>query len=189
MIPAKAFILIGGKNNRFGSPKWKAVIDGKTVLDSIWDSCTDFENRFVIGKENPDNLNKPFIYDELELQAPINGLYTALKHTETDWNFLLSCDLPLMDANVFKALWNARTEKADAVVPYANKRIQGACAFYHKRILPWVESAINHSEYSLYSITDKVNPIQVEFSNDKQFWNMNTKKDYEEIIKYVIKQD
>ena len=58
MITAKAFILIGGESKRFGSPKWKAVIDGKTVLDRIWDSCTEFENRFVVGKEKPSDLNK-----------------------------------------------------------------------------------------------------------------------------------
>ena len=96
MITAKAFILIGGENKRFGSPKWKAVIDGKTVLDRIWDSCTEFENRFVVGKEKPSDLNKSFIQDELKLNAPINGLYTALKNSKTDWNLLLSCDLPLI---------------------------------------------------------------------------------------------
>ena len=110
MIPAKAFILIGGKSKRFGSPKWKVVIDGKTVLDRIWGSCTEFENRFVVGKEKHADLNKPFIQDELKLNAPINGLYTALKNTKTDWNLLLSCDLPLVEPDIFLKLWNVQLQ-------------------------------------------------------------------------------
>ena len=52
-----------------------------------------------------------------------------------------------------------------------------------------MELAINCSEYSLYSIADKLNSIKIEFGNDKRFWNMNTKKDYGEIIKYITEQD
>ena len=189
MINATLFILIGGKSNRFGSPKWEAVIDGNSVLDRLWNECSNFEHRFVVGKENPGNLNKQFIYDDLELQAPITGLYTSLKHTKTDWSFLLSCDLPLMNANIVNALWDARTESVDAVVPHANNRIQGTCAFYNKCILSQVELAINCSEYSLYSIADKLNSIKIEFGNDKRFWNMNTKKDYEKILQYITEQD
>jgi molybdopterin-guanine dinucleotide biosynthesis protein A len=95
----------------------------------------------------------------------------------------------LINANIFNALWDARTESVDAVVPYANNRIQGTCAFYNKCILSRMELAINCSEYSLYSIADKLNSIKIEFGNDKRFWNMNTKKDYGEIIKYITEQD
>ena len=104
MISASAFILIGGKSDRFGSQKWQSIIAGKSVFDHIWDACSGFEHRFVIGKKKPNKLVKPFIFDELEIQAPINGLYTALKHSKTDWILLLSCDLPLIDADVFQVL-------------------------------------------------------------------------------------
>ena len=50
-IPISAFILIGGKSERFGSEKWRANINGKSVLDRIWDGCMYFEERIVIGKK------------------------------------------------------------------------------------------------------------------------------------------
>ena len=74
MIPAKAFILIGGKSNRFGSPKWKAVIDVQTVLDRIWGSSTEFENRFVVGKEKHADLTIFSVYPgivDTQMQAEI----------------------------------------------------------------------------------------------------------------------
>ena len=189
MIPAKAFILIGGKSKRFGSSKWKVVIDGKTVLDRIWGSCTEFENRFVVGKEKHADLNKPFIHDELKLNAPINGLYTALKNTKTDWNLLLSCDLPLVESDIFLKLWGPRNEKCDAVIPIANGKIQVTCGFYHKRILPTIEHEIQKENYSLIKLLEKLDQTFVEFGNDKRFWNMNTKKDYGKILQYITEQD
>ena len=77
-IPATAYILIGGESKRFGSLKWKTTINGQTILDRIWDACDGIGNRYVIGKKKLDSISYPFIKDELEINAPINGLYTAL---------------------------------------------------------------------------------------------------------------
>ncbi|MEO2186651.1 MAG: NTP transferase domain-containing protein, partial [bacterium] len=100
---ARAFILIGGQSKRVGSPKWEATINGRSILDRIWGACNGFENRYVIGKEKPDSISYPFIKDELDIQAPINGLYTALNYSNSDWNFIISCDLPLMTTEIIQS--------------------------------------------------------------------------------------
>jgi molybdopterin-guanine dinucleotide biosynthesis protein A len=183
-ISASAFILIGGQSERFGSPKWRAVIKGMTVLDRMWESCKNFEYRYVIGKDQPTDLDKPFIGDELVFQAPINGLYTALKHAKTDWVLLLSCDLPLADTDLFQDLWNAHDDRVDVIVPYSNNKHQMTCAFYHKQVLPLISSAIQTSDYSLFKLLKKINPVVIRFDDDIRFWNMNTEQDLQEIINY-----
>ena len=60
-FPASAFILIGGKSERFGSPKWRAKINGELVIDRLWKSSKNFEHRYVIGKKKPPDMDKPFI--------------------------------------------------------------------------------------------------------------------------------
>ena len=187
MIPATAFVLMGGKSERFGSPKWEMDINGKTVLDRIWDSCTKFENRFVIGKNKPSGLSKPFIQDELKINAPINGLYTALKNSTTDWVFLISCDLPLVESDIFLKLWESRLEKCETVIPVSDGKIQVTCGIYHKRILPKMECEIQKENYSLIKLLEKLKTQFVKFGNDNRFWNMNTEKDYEEILNLVSK--
>ena len=184
-IPISAFILIGGKSERFGSEKWRANINGKSVLDRIWDGCMYFEERIVIGKEKPKDFKKPFICDQLEIQAPINGLYTAIQHAEDDWIQLVSCDLPLIDADVFQILWNTKTQESDAVIPLTNNRHQVTCALYHKRILNYLESAIYENDFSLLSLIKNLKITKVNFNSDKRFWNMNTKKNLGEISNYL----
>jgi molybdopterin-guanine dinucleotide biosynthesis protein A len=184
-IPISAFILIGGKSERFGSEKWRANINGKSVLDRIWDGCMYFEERIVIGKEKPKDFKKPFICDQLEIQAPINGLYTAIKHAEDDWIQLVSCDLPLIDTDVFQILWNTKTQESDAVIPLTNNRHQVTCALYHRRILNYLESAIYENDFSLLSLIKNLKITKVNFNSDKRFWNMNTKKNLGEISNYL----
>ena len=184
-IPISAFILIGGKSERFGSEKWRANINGKSVLDRIWDGCMYFEERIVIGKEKPKDFKKPFIFDQLEIQAPINGLYTAIQHAEDDWIQLVSCDLPLIDTDVFQILWNTKTQESDAVIPLTNNRHQVTCALYHKRILNYLESAIYENDFSLLSLIKNLKITKVNFNSYKQFSNMNTKRNLVEISNYL----
>jgi molybdopterin-guanine dinucleotide biosynthesis protein A len=91
----------------------------------------------------------------------------------------------LIDADVFQTLWDTRTKEADAVIPVAYNRNQGTSALYHKRILPQLESTFQYADHSLYSLTEKLNSIKVEFEDDKRFWNMNTKKDFVEISNFI----
>ena len=185
-IPATAYILIGGESKRFGSLKWQTTIDGRTILDRIWDACDDIENRNVIGKKKPDSISYPFIKDELKINAPINGFYTALKYSKTEWILLLSCDLPLIDSKVLKKLWESRYNNCDAVIPIANEKIQVTCGFYHKRVSYTLESEIEKKNYSLFKLVEKLNPCYIDFGNNQSFFNMNTKKDLRAVEKILI---
>ena len=185
-IPATAYILIGGESKRFGSLKWQTTINGQTILDRIWDACDGIENRYVIGKENPNSIFYPFIKDELEINAPINGLYTALKYSRTDWILLLSCDLPLIDSRVFNKLWDSKSENCDIVIPVSNDKIQVACGFYQKRIFTKLESEIQNGNYSLFKLVEKLNSYYINFGNNQSFLNMNTKKDLRTVKKILI---
>ncbi|MDP7095420.1 MAG: molybdenum cofactor guanylyltransferase [Candidatus Marinimicrobia bacterium] len=185
MVKASAFILIGGKSARFGSPKWQVNINGKSVLDIVWDACNYFENRIVVGKEKPDGFDKPFIQDTLKINAPMNGLYTALSNTITDWNLLLSCDLPLVDFQIINLLGRHLDKEVDAIVPIANGKTQVTCGYYNKRILPFVENEIQKDNYSLFKLVQIINSVNLDFGEDLRFWNMNTKDDMTDIFNYL----
>ena len=186
MIPATVFILIGGKSERFGFPKWKAKIHNQTVLDKIWNVCDIFENRVIVGKAKPHSISYQFMHDELSINAPINGLYTSLKNSKTDWVFLLSCDLPLIAKSVFETLWESKTENISAIIPKANGITQVTCGFYHKRMVPILENESQNGNYSLFKLVEKLNPYYINFGNNQSFLNMNTKKDMRAVEKILI---
>jgi len=185
-INASAFLLIGGKSKRFGSPKWKVILNNESVLNRIWSQLESFKYRAVIGKKEPSKVHKSFLTDTLNLDAPINGIYTALSSTRTDWSFIISCDLPLLNSTVLDKLVSfTDTEQLSAIIPFAQNQLQVTCGFYHKQCLPILKSQIKSENYSLHSLINQLTFKKVIFQDSTPFWNMNTEKDYRDIEQYL----
>ena len=183
MIHASAYILIGGQNQRFGSRKWKVQIEGKPVLDHLWEKCSDFGSRWVVGKDQPVEMDKPFIVDKLNLQSPFNGLYTALHHTQSEWNLILSCDLPLMTETVIEQLWQKKHNNSYGVIPKTNKGLEPLAGFYNRRLISLLNSKLDNEDFSLQSLIENENFTIVTMDSDKDaFFNMNTPDDYNTIV-------
>ncbi len=185
MIHASAYILIGGQSQRFGSRKWKVQIDGKPVLDHLWEKCSDFGSRWVVGKNQPIDLDKPFIIDKLILRATFNGLYTALHHTQSEWNLILSCDLPLLTATVIEQLWRKihNHNNSYGVIPKTKKGLEPLAGFYNRRIISLLNSKLDNEDFNLQSLIENENFTIVTMDSDKDaFFNMNTPDDYETVV-------
>ena len=183
MFNASAYILIGGQSQRFGSQKWKVQIDGKPVLDHLWEKCSDFGSRWVVGKHQPIGLDNPFIKDKLILRAPFNGLYTSLQHTRSEWNLILSCDLPLMTATVIEKLWRKKHNNSYGVIPKTKKGLEPLAGFYNRRSISLLNSRLENEDYNLQTLIENKNFTIVTMDSDKgAFFNMNTPDDYENVV-------
>ena len=183
MIHASAYILIGGQNQRFGSQKWKVQIEGKPILDHLWEKCSDFGSRWVVGKDRPVEMDKPFIVDKLNLRSPFNGLYTALHHTQSEWNLILSCDLPLLTATVIEQLWRKKHNNSYGVIPKTNKGLEPLAGFYNRRSISLLNSRLENENYNLQTLIENENFTIVTMDSDKDtFFNMNTADDYETVV-------
>ena len=186
-IPISAFILIGGQSKRFGYPKWKSKVGEITLLNHIYNMCSLFDNIFIVGKEKPEGFNKPFIKDKFDFQAPINGIFTALKITNSDWNFVISIDLPLMKPSIIKEIWELGNKSKNAIIPRVDGYLQPICSFYHKRILSQILNQIENNELSLNGLINSVETNYIDMDNyKKEFLNMNTQKEYNKIIDSII---
>lgn len=182
MINATACILIGGKSKRFGSTKWKAKLGSKSVIEHIWSASSEFKFQYLVGKTKPKNIKEMFIEDLFDFQAPIIGLVSSIKSSKTDWILLLSCDLPLIDKDSLRAIWNSSREKYDAVIPIVNGYRQPLCGLYHKRIKKKLDMYIAKKNLSLNFFLESINCNFICISDNEQtFINMNTKEDFEKV--------
>ena len=183
MIHSSAYILIGGQNQRFGSQKWKVKIKGKPVLDHLWEKCCNFGSRWVVGKDQPVEMDKPFIVDKLNLQSPFNGLYTALHHTQSEWNLILSCDLPLMTATVIEKLWRKKDKNSYGVIPKTKKGLEPLAGFYNRRSKSLLNSRLESENYNLQTLIKNEDFTIINMDSDKDsFFNMNKPEDYETVV-------
>ena len=186
-INANAYVLIGGSSKRFGSPKWEAKLNGVRLIDHTWEICKIFESCTIVGKSKNNEIKYPFLEDKVDnVQSPINGIYTALSHSNNEWNFIISCDLPLMNSNSINKIWDNGNIESDAIVPIIKKQKHPLCAFYNRRINKIIKSQMDKGDLKVIQALELFNtsylPIK---SDDKNFFNMNTIKDLNE-INYII---
>ncbi len=180
MAEFSSFILIGGKSERFGSPKWRMKFHGKPVLDGLIDLCKYFHQSSTIvskkGMENPQAQS--IIYDRYSFHAPIAGIATALSHTKSQWNLILSCDLPLIRPLVVRRLMESVEEDYDIVIPHSGNGFEPLCALYDKSVLPVIENLIEKEEFALFKLLEKLKTKIVECRDLKeQFTNVNRVED------------
>ena len=173
---------MGGKSTRFGSEKWKAKLGNNIVLDNIWDACNIFKKRQLIGKKKPKQINKTFILDIYNYSAPIVGIHTAIANSKTNWTLVLSCDLPLINEECLKFIWDSKTEQVDAVVPIVKNRIQPLCSLYNIGILNNLNYHIDRQNFSLHKFLKSINTQFINMDHyERSFLNMNTQDDLKRI--------
>jgi molybdopterin-guanine dinucleotide biosynthesis protein A len=85
----------------------------------------------VVGR--PDFPGYPAIPDRYPDEGPLGGILTALEHTSAEWNLIVACDMPELDADFLRGLLDrAEASGSDALIPYS-PRPEPLCAVYHRR--------------------------------------------------------
>jgi len=188
-LPASAFILAGGKSKRFESPKWKAMLGGITLLQRSWNLCTDlFESISIVAKSNYDFGEKRLIQDILNVQAPLTGIYTALKQSEHKWNFIISCDLPFISEEIILKLWDKTSDECDSILPITSRGIEPTCSFYSITSLPTIEHMIENGNLSLHDLNKHINHAEVDFIEETNlFLNVNSQNDLKNAEQQILK--
>jgi len=133
-----------------------------------------------VGKENhfPDYN---FIEDVKPVQCPLNGIVTALEHSQNSWIFIIAGDLPLVKPDSINDLLGNIKLNTQVVLPIVDKNLQPLCAFYHKNVLKDFNAAIDEGYYSLMKLLRQIELVKVTIpiDDEDQFLNINYPEDLE----------
>jgi len=174
-----AYIFTGGQSRRLHADKSLVQLHGKTLTEIVHQKLNlVFDNIYIVGKNN----NFPdcnFIKDAKSVQCPLNGIVTALEHTQNDWIFVIACDLPLVNSYIINELHSNINSKAQVIAPSVNNRLQPLCAFYHKSVLKNFNSAIEKGNYSLMKLLNQIDLVKITIllEDEEQFLNINYPED------------
>jgi Molybdopterin-guanine dinucleotide biosynthesis protein A len=94
----ESFILAGGKSSRMGSDKAMLILNGKTMLQTIYDTLnTIFCKTSIVSNHTQHCLpNIPFYTDLIPDKGPAGGIYTAMEYANSSLLFVVACDMPLI---------------------------------------------------------------------------------------------
>jgi len=194
-----AFILSGGKSSRIGVNKAYLIVKGKPLILRLIELLDSIFSEVVISSNQPELYEftkRKVIRDLIPDRGPLSGIHSALQNSNTEKNFILSCDMPLLSEEVVNYLCDFDSKKR-ILLPRAEGRIQQLCGLYSKSILQEVENLLNESSKpepkvkgSIYELIDSVDTEIVDldsqlFYHPNLFFNVNTPEDYKHIKEIV----
>ncbi|WP_264554111.1 molybdenum cofactor guanylyltransferase [Flavobacterium sp. N2038] len=156
------FILCGGKSTRMQSEKGLVLFQDKPFIEHIIRAILPITDniKLITASKEYDYLEYDKIPDLILDKGPLGGIYTALSNSETEFNLILSCDIPLISTELLQELISKHTEEAGITVFASESKTHPLIGIYSKKIVPIIKKAIDSDELKMMDLLVKV-PHQI----------------------------
>lgn len=182
-----AYILAGGKSSRMGKDKGLLVLSGKTFVEHIYAALEPiFGKKVVIISSNSeyDFLGLPRIEDIFENKGPIGGIFTALEHSTTKINLIVSVDVPFVSTELLQ--WLLDNHKADFLLTQicCAEKTHPLIAVYDAANKSLLEEYLSKNKLKLIGFVNDINHqnIEIPLKWTQQIRNINTQEEYKNCI-------
>ena len=160
LMEATGFVLAGGESARMGRDKALLPYRGTTLLEYVASVVRQAAGTVSIlgDAKRYRNLPYPVYPDRVPSCGPIGGIYTALSMTDSDWNLIVACDMPMLSAALLRPLIDASFRSTvDCLVGAGpGGEPQPLCGIYHRRCLPAVERAIRDKRFKMKELVSEL---------------------------------
>ena len=191
MKNSNAYILAGGKSSRMGTDKGLLLIEGKAMVQYVIEQMQSVFDKVIIVSNNPEyeKFGLKVIPDLIKDIGPAGGIYTALKHSDSQLNFIVSCDMPLITKEAIEFIFKTRKESQIVLLKnqgnleplfglYAKDCETVWLQLIHQKIIKLQEMVLH---FNLQTITIENNTI----FNQPIFKNINTKADFNNLLNLI----
>lgn len=128
------------------------------------------------------NLAKPK-REKMADSSSMLALYSVLKAFDDKFVFIIGVDTPFVSEKSIQRLILSANE-ALMIVPSVANRAHFLCALYHSQIAPLCLKCLQNGVHKISALSQNLPPNAlkfVEFSDENEFFNLNTPQDYERI--------
>ncbi|GAB2779499.1 molybdenum cofactor guanylyltransferase [Salinimicrobium soli] len=171
-------VLAGGKSSRMGTDKGLLDFDGKKFVQRSIAALQPLVSRTLLVSNNPeyDIFETPRVEDLIKNAGPLAGIHTGLFHSDTNYNLVLSCDIPLIKTEILEELISAYDPVTDVVQIVSNGKKMPLIALYHKRCENLFYGLLQKNERRLHVALDqcKVKNVILNSAMDIFTSNINT---------------
>ncbi len=191
-------VLAGGKSQRFGEDKSQVKLAGKLLIDHMLTEIIDEFKELLIVSNNKINFHKSekisIIEDFEKGLGPLGGVFSAMKWIKENqkdykWIATFPVDTPFFNRQILKDfIQNINFNESDLFFIKSNNTRHNIFGLWSINLLDKLEEDLKNGErkVELWANNTGVKIINMEFSNNDPFFNINTKEDLkkaEEIFK------
>ncbi|MBE9531571.1 MAG: molybdenum cofactor guanylyltransferase [Proteobacteria bacterium] len=171
-------VLVGGESRRMGEDKASVDLAGKALVERVLDVVRPLFNHLYIGAHTDSKLGDayglPTVIDTLPGRGPALGVCAALERAEEERVFVISCDLPSLNARVVEYLIE-QADGFDVVAARIDGRVQTTCAIYSRACLAPLEERISTKEKgarSLNRFLEETEGLKVRYVDEQELKNI-----------------
>ena len=163
------------------------LYNGKTFIEWIIDAIKPITNSIFLVTKNEDyqKFGYPLIPDIHHSKGPVGGIFTALKHSTTENNLILSSDIPNITSHVLKTYLVDKIDESNDVIYLADEnRDYPLIGIYSKKITSEFETALKNDHLKLVRLLEKVNCNCVKTNSEdyNALQNINTQEELKNLI-------
>jgi molybdopterin-guanine dinucleotide biosynthesis protein A len=167
----KKVILTGGTNKRFGSNKFEAEINGKTLLEIL---TSELDELIIVGPKT--SVDAIYVREEPAGGGPVAAIGAAMRVVDTELVAIFATDMPFAP-RILENLMSSLIE--DAALPIDNEGfLQPLAALYKSDKLRSALSELGNLENrSLKELVAKLNINQVPLAEPELLFDIDTQED------------
>lgn len=183
-----AYILAGGKSSRMGTDKGFLLLDGKPIVKHIYEALFPIVEDDIIvvsANANYDFLGCQRIEDIVYDKGPVGGIYTALNHSITNLNIIVSVDVPLVSTELLQWIVDNHSDEFQMTQIEVDGKTSPLIAVYDKSLEKIFKENLEKEQLRLRKVieTMKCQTLEVPHKWKSQIQNINTKEEYQNITK------
>lgn len=179
-------ILAGGKSSRIGFDKGFINLNGKPFIVHIIEAMKPLVNNIIIVSDNTDydKFGYQIVNDLIKNFGPVAGLYSGLSNSKTEYNLVLSCDVPLIKTFILEQLIDRFDIDYDMIQLQSENKSMPLIAIYKTHCLHTFEAQLNKNEKRLRIAVEQLKhkTITIDSECDQYVKNINTIAQLNEIL-------
>jgi len=175
-----AYVLCGGKSVRMQAEKGLVLYKGKPFIRWIIEAIMPITSNIILVTSNGDYslVGLPMIEDTYADKGPVGGIYTALNHSTTTRNLILSCDIPKITTELLRTVTDESWE-TEAPVTFLSdgKNDYPLIGVYSKSALKIFADAISADKLKLCPLVNMISHQKISINSDQKslVQNINSK--------------
>lgn len=178
-------VLAGGKSSRMGSDKGLIKIDNKTFVENVVAAMEPLVNEIIIVSNNPEYDQFGFyrVEDDIKDSGPLAGLYSGLKYSNSEFNLVLSCDIPIIKTEILEKLIEVDYKNYEVTQIESHNKTMPLIAIYQKQCMHKCLELLQQDERRLRVAVNqlKTKTIVIDSEYDPFVKNVNNKEDLKTI--------
>jgi len=189
--PLAAIILAGGHSRRMRREKSLLPLCGRPLIETMIAQvrpCFEVILNSAGARDKFAFLGLPVIEDEAPGQGPLPAILTALRASPCRSNFVMACDIPVIDIPFLETIL-ALAPAHEIVVPrYGDGKFEPLFAAYDRGIIPAIERQVANGDFRISSLFQACRTRFVPMDGQPWFRNLNTIEEYHDYVKNQKKQ-